>query len=362
MYYSIIFSYILSNVDYFVTGQYIPLDAIDKFWAKLDFSTAYQDVNSNVNVNNELEKVAMHFEDQPEHVKRSWMSQIKKIIGSSKTDEKPPNVVQKTRGRPRKDKQQQQHYENDPPRHSSYLQSQTKDSPTKQPSLQRSQSMSLKTRRKQNITYTSGDEEMNNAIRFKEWIPELWHQYIKSTVDVQPDGNCGYRAVAVALGRHENEYPLIRQELLQELHANAHHYMRMFPDFNAVQASLLWNGLGFCPRRYWMEMPPAGILVANRYRLILVYLSISNNLTFFPFWISPYEVIEHKMIAIGLVNGNHYIKLELEGDYPIPEATKYFKHYKSQEASNWEFIYRSRIQRYLASRPRTECQETINIT
>ncbi|GJU64933.1 probable terpene synthase 6 [Tanacetum coccineum] len=48
-------------------------------------------------------------------------------------------------------------------------------------------------------------------------ILEIFHRYIRSLNNVKGDGNCGFRSVSVGLGLDENTWPLIRQELLQEL-------------------------------------------------------------------------------------------------------------------------------------------------
>ncbi|CAG8670583.1 1937_t:CDS:2 [Dentiscutata erythropus] len=59
---------------------------------------------------------------------------------------------------------------------------------------------------------------------FYDQIPIFIHEYIKKVVNIDGDGNCKYRAVAVGLERNENEWPNIRKKLFEELNKNGPFY------------------------------------------------------------------------------------------------------------------------------------------
>ncbi|CAG8664125.1 19474_t:CDS:2 [Cetraspora pellucida] len=59
---------------------------------------------------------------------------------------------------------------------------------------------------------------------YQEKIPIFMHKYIKKVVNIDEDGNCKYRAVAVGLGRNENKWPNIRKKLFEELNKNEPFY------------------------------------------------------------------------------------------------------------------------------------------
>ncbi|GJY26091.1 FAR-RED impaired response 1-like protein [Tanacetum coccineum] len=59
-------------------------------------------------------------------------------------------------------------------------------------------------------------------------FPNMLHPYIEEVRDVRADGNCGFRAVAVGLKLHENEWPTIRYDLMEELRIYHDQYVVMF--------------------------------------------------------------------------------------------------------------------------------------
>nr|GEU95606.1 probable terpene synthase 6 [Tanacetum cinerariifolium] len=73
-------------------------------------------------------------------------------------------------------------------------------------------------------------------------IPDIFQRYIKDLNNVKGDGNYGFRSVAVGLGRDENLWPLIRQELLQELRRPVVFISMVKNDVPSSTCFLLWSG------------------------------------------------------------------------------------------------------------------------
>ncbi|KAL8246463.1 hypothetical protein R6Q59_007679 [Mikania micrantha] len=96
-----------------------------------------------------------------------------------------------------------------------------------------------------------------------------------------------------------------------------------------------------------MLMPETGVLIANKFNVIVHSISVDerHSTTFFPLWISSTTAIPNQVVSLCHVNGNHYITLQLTGNYPIPTVCYYCKHFGTYNAA-WESIYMNRIQMY----------------
>ncbi|KAL3615966.1 hypothetical protein CASFOL_040260 [Castilleja foliolosa] len=89
-----------------------------------------------------------------------------------------------------------------------------------------------------------------------------------------------------------------------------------------------------CPVEHWMKMPEIGVLIANKFGVIVHSLGMSDSITIFSFWNGLEEFQHHKALIVALVNGvNHYVMVELQGDYPMPIITPY-----------WNYRHISRLQ------------------
>jgi len=59
-----------------------------------------------------------------------------------------------------------------------------------------------------------------------------------------------------------------------------------------------------------MTIPDIGYLIASKYNVVLVCLSLKQNLTIFPFRSKPpISVSSHRIICIGHVYGSHFVQV-----------------------------------------------------
>jgi len=59
-----------------------------------------------------------------------------------------------------------------------------------------------------------------------------------------------------------------------------------------------------------MFVPNMGYVIASRYNVVFVLLSLKQNISFFPLKIQPYkDSFMHRIICIGHVNGNHFVQV-----------------------------------------------------
>nr|KAJ0227020.1 hypothetical protein LSAT_V11C100038940 [Lactuca sativa] len=57
-------------------------------------------------------------------------------------------------------------------------------------------------------------------------------------------------------------------------------------------------------RKYWMIMPDTGILIANKYGVIVHFLSKDESSVSFPLWSGPPDFPNHPIINITVLNGS----------------------------------------------------------
>jgi len=59
----------------------------------------------------------------------------------------------------------------------------------------------------------------------------------------------------------------------------------------------------------WMTIPDMGYVIANRYNVIVVCLSLKQSLTIFPLRSQPpTDFNHHRIICIEHVHGNHFVQ------------------------------------------------------
>ncbi|RIB09920.1 hypothetical protein C2G38_2043923 [Gigaspora rosea] len=112
------------------------------------------------------------------------------------------------------------------------------------------------------------------------------HEHIKKVINVDRDGNCGYRALAIGLQRDKNEWPEVRKELQKELIEKEQFYQTLFlanEDYETIIKEISWVD-GSCTFEHWIRMLQMGDVIANatkgyctffRYKLILSFFHIT---------------------------------------------------------------------------------------
>ncbi|XP_035834243.1 uncharacterized protein LOC118482718 [Helianthus annuus] len=195
------------------TNCKIPLAAVDKFWTKLDFNAEELKEDDN-NLREEMDRVMQQLKAQPPIVLKSMLSKIKEVVNPSMTDHQPPEVQQDTRGRPTSKAQQKKKEEvarRKDTRSEAKGKSQKKDEDAQKPAVQRSRSKKNKAKKTAEIIDEDfpllvGDRYKNMIDRFKDWLPSMYRRYITHMEDAQPDGNYGFRSVALGLGLDQNAW------------------------------------------------------------------------------------------------------------------------------------------------------------
>nr|KAJ0215804.1 hypothetical protein LSAT_V11C300123480 [Lactuca sativa] len=327
-------------------------------------------LNSDICGDGKFEMFKETYNKQPEAVKKSMMRKLLDIFQPSKTHIREPAIQKNTRGRPSLKKQKQKQTDSinqaprrrsfstmpkfvelnnrEPARHSSYI--------TTIPDLKEEPDLN-------EIPDLKEEPDLNEIPDLKEEpqscynhrlideIQVMFHPYITHIQDVEGDGNCGFRAISVCLGYGENDWLYVRRQLLDELLSSYDAYARVFTD----GIGELYTSLNFlespAPKRYWLLMPETCILIANRFGVVLTFLTNQGSLTFFPLWKGPEEFLYHRVITISLVYGNHYVMVQLEGDCPLPTISAFWIRHKAPCAAGWETMFMSRLELYRQLKP-----------
>lgn len=199
------------------------------------------------------------------------------------------------------------------------------------------------------------DKKSRDYHNYIDQIPIVFHPYVENIKNVLGDGNCGFRATASALGYGEDQWLLIRRLLIDEMVQFETHYKKALKgennavgSYNDVFSSLQWSGPGFAPREYWMLMPETGFLIANKFNVIFHFISKegNNSSTFFPLWRGPDQFPDKKIITIALVDSNHYIMVEMQGEFPMGFTNNLWRLRRERSAAEWKNLFKSRQKLY----------------
>ncbi|KAG8481503.1 hypothetical protein CXB51_026369 [Gossypium anomalum] len=280
-------------------GDCISLDSIDVFWRKLDLSSSTSMENEDIYCDGELEMFKENFTKQSKAQKktprRCSHSTTSKSVGL--------DLVELNK---------------EPARHSSY-----------EPSEQVSDFIDL----------NQMPESCDTHPLMKE-IPDMFHPYITHVQDVRGDGNCGFQAIFVCLGYGEDQWLYVRHKLLDELLSSYDVYARVFTDgIDELRNSLCFSQSP-APAEHWMVMPMTGVLIANRFGVILNYLTKG-----------PEHFQYHHAITIAHVYDNHNVMVQLEGDYPMPTISAYWICHRAPSTVGWQTMYMSRLKFYRQLKP-----------
>ncbi|XP_058749046.1 uncharacterized protein LOC131622012 [Vicia villosa] len=147
--------------------------------------------------------------------------QLQKIVFPETTDLKPPSQPDKTKGASRKSKSTQDNTSTKQnPSYSEHVDALISDSPTP-----KSKCSANKGARISKPPRTPPIKKP--PMIYIDEMPLFMHQYIDNIVDMDTDGNCGYRAVAGLLGKGEENHTLILRALILELTLHRDIYDRL---------------------------------------------------------------------------------------------------------------------------------------
>nr|KAJ0224896.1 hypothetical protein LSAT_V11C100044820 [Lactuca sativa] len=321
---------------YSISGENIPLNSIYIFWRKLDISDTTPVADDDINYDDVVNKFKENFNKQSKVGKMFYRRKLEEIYD--------PQKLMLENLRVKKQQKKKVNPLNHAPHRCSFSTTSEFNGVNLNTEPERhSFSCGINLNDEpQSHSFSCGislnDEPQRHYPFQMNAIPGIFHDYIDDIRDVEGDGNCGFRAIALCLGQY-------------------YAYQRVFTDgFNEVYQSLRWFQSPTPFQEHWLHMPLSGYLIANKFGVIVHCLSHEQNTTCFPLWRGPEEFQPHRAITLALVNGIHYMSVFLKGNYPMPPTTGYWNAHKSASASTWQTMYWPRFD--LLNQLRSRASET----
>ncbi|KAI5399389.1 hypothetical protein KIW84_064662 [Lathyrus oleraceus] len=174
--------------------------------------------------------------------------------------------------------------------------------------------------------------------------PSYHESYIEDVVNVESDGNCGFRVIASLHGYGEDGWPMVHRELGLVIidKDRSTLYDKLFSNrLSKVRESLMIESFGSQPPEKWLSLPDMGYLIANRYNVVLVCLG-NPCMTFFPMTSSHSPNVS--IYCIGFVNHNHWVQVNMKEGFPLPPVTLDWKKFHSHIATTWMLGFAGRMQ------------------
>ncbi|KAJ1385460.1 MULE transposase domain [Sesbania bispinosa] len=273
------------------------VEKVHAHWRRLTFTDQVSEAEcAGVTLRLELNELERRFDEFNMDGKVAFKYKVRELAFPNTTSMCPPPEKVRTKG-------------------STKGQSQTESSTKRDPSFfeyvdaMQSPNDSNSTRPSSSILHTK-TQKRKKVVPMLDQFPTVMHDFIESVVDVARDGNCGYRAISALLGMGEESWPIIRQELYREICYWHHDYAQLFGDEQRcyqLRNSLLVDGRTSVAVDKWMTLPDIGYVIAFRYNVMLVSLSIDQSMTFFP--LRGHPPTNHKILCIGYVDSNHWVQV-----------------------------------------------------
>ncbi|XP_076895609.1 uncharacterized protein LOC143548285 [Bidens hawaiensis] len=187
---------------------------------------------------------------------------------------------------------------------------------------------------------------------FRSVIPGWAQPLVVDIKNVRPDGNCGFRSIAVGLGIHEKHWLDIRQAMQNELETNEGWWRAMLNKeddilYGWVHSSIPYsNTVKSAPPSRWFSVPGHGHVAAQTYACVLVNLDGNQIESYFPLRIGPDLIPDPVVISIANWGGDHWIYIKLVGDFPMPTLNLNWERSTVPAALEWKTLYGQRMKEY----------------
>ena len=289
-------------------GEGIQLDNIHDFWRIIDMD-AYGDFSNKAELGEEEDVLMPYYQmmrEQPRDVQLYYASHLQKLVHPESTDlKKPP--IRRTRGRLKQNSTKREKssweytdelFSNKQFRHNPYGGKISSSSGSSR-GRGRSSSGSLGGRGRS----SSGSDKSTSrfGFPFRQDVPTFLIPYVDEWLDVERDGNCGYRTVAHVIYGNQEFWTAVRRDLSTELYERFHIYAQVMGGVEQVNQLLqsLDHSVGIATMEKWMSFPDIGLVIATKYNAVVVSVSIDQSLTYLPLTSNAHNNSPAWTITIG---------------------------------------------------------------
>ncbi|XP_057443222.1 uncharacterized protein LOC130735139 [Lotus japonicus] len=164
--------------------------------------------------------------------------------------------------------------------------------------------------------------------------------------NVEDDDNCGYRCIFSLMGKGEQNWKQVREDMIKELTLRQCIYHGMYgtdKHYEKVLQALHLAPNEFATEEKWLSVPDMGHIVATMYQVVFVTLSNRGGATYFPLTGPVLHPSEHQIICLLFVNNNHWVKVLISTDFPLPTVNPQWIYHCTVEARGWQLPYLDRM-------------------
>ncbi|KAK8946660.1 hypothetical protein KSP39_PZI007383 [Platanthera zijinensis] len=298
-----------------------PLCIIHHNWKQLSLKKECE-VHISDDIVAEFKGINRRFNETSTEQRQEIKRKLREIMDPTSSQTREPKVPLSLKGRPRGSYKR---LNNDP--------KSTKRDPSlfehvmEEENTKAQKKFSKKTIAKKKIGYHMRTQTLISTQRFYievcKQMPSHLAEHIKEAINVIGDGHCGFRVVGRALEMGEN-WAQVWLDLSNELKVKENMYLNLFGKerWQELLYSLDCSEIPAPPNK-WMSMPDMGLVVASCYNIVFVLISKFQSLTFFPMNSPP--PASQKLVAMGYIDGNHFIQLVMHEGCPLPHIVSYWR-------------------------------------
>ena len=163
--------------------------------------------------------------------------------------------------------------------------------------------------------------------------------------DVAGDGHCGFRSVALSLGRSADDWLDIREALYAELLTHQSFYAELeelgglMCTYNELLQRVLCKDVP-CREKFWMSMPTFGDCISNCFSRPVFFFSATGwSYTFLPSLEAPQ--FDNEPICLAFVDyPRHFVSLKMKpGVFPVPYPCSWWHKIRDSCSRGWASYY-----------------------
>ncbi|KAK9145158.1 hypothetical protein Sjap_005061 [Stephania japonica] len=178
-----------------------------------------------------------------------------------------------------------------------------------------------------------------SKIGFIHTIQPDWIQHVETTVNVDSDGNCGFRCVAAGLGfSNIDGWKRVRTAMVNELQENQEFWKDLLGSyFDQVKGDVQFFKGKDVGSDKWMTLPDMGLLIATTLNVVFINVSYGCCMIFLPLHNAPPPMKDRVVIGITNVNDTHWVRVIFKPNAPVPPVFLVWKTFANVDAQGWGF-------------------------
>ncbi|MBW0534084.1 hypothetical protein O181_073799 [Austropuccinia psidii MF-1] len=203
--------------------------------------------------------------------------------------------------------------------------------------------------------YHTSDEFSKLFIPGSEDLPKFIFKYTFKAINVQGDGNCGYRTVSHYIYKTQDQWADVRGDLAEEIQQNQDLYEAMntlIPSVFYYLERIEWyEDVGQAPKSKWMSMPDMGDPISNKYQRPVLFYSTVQYFSFFLYFCPPND--NPPIFICFLDSFSHFVPLDriISKFYPVPPTTVNWEFHAQPQALGWADEFKKPRMLYLSNLP-----------